>query len=89
MLRLNPVTLMLIDDAHRRVLFARSDELEFQRVLGECTLTELQAEMTPEKVEARRRSAQAVQLDAMRLLAAKEESLWLEHLSQQSASETG
>lgn len=89
LLRLNPVTLMLIDDAHRRVLFARADELAFQRVLGECTQTELQAEMTPEKVEARRRSAQAAQLDAMRQLVAKEEDLWLEHISQKSASETG
>lgn len=89
LLRLNPVTLMLIDDAHRRVLFARADEPAFQRVLGECTQTELQAEMTPEKVEARRRSAQAAQLDAMRQLAAKEENLWLEHVSQQSASEAG
>jgi len=89
LLRLNPVTLMLIDDAHRRVLSARADELAFQRVLGECTQTELQAEMTPEKVEARRRSAQAAQLDAMRQLVAKEEDLWLEHISQKSASETG
>lgn len=88
LLHLNPVAMMLIDDAHRRVLFARADELEFQRILGECVQTELQAEMTPEKVEARRRSAQAVQLDATRQLAAEEERLWLENVSQQSASET-
>lgn len=88
LLRLNPVTMMLIDDAHRRVLFARADELAFQRVLEECAQTELQAEMTPEKVEARRRAAQTTQLDAMRQLVAEEENLWLEQVSQQTASET-
>lgn len=88
LLRLNPVTMMLIDDAHRRVLFARADEPAFQRVLEECAQTELQAEMTPEKIEARRRAAQTAQLDAMRQLVAEEENLWLEQVSQQTASET-
>jgi hypothetical protein len=88
LLRLNPVTMMLIDDAHRRVLFARADEPAFQRILEECTQTELQAEMTPEKVEARRRAAQTTQLDAMRQLVAEEENLWLEQVSRQTASET-
>jgi hypothetical protein len=87
LLRLNPVRMMLIDDAHRRVLFARADELEFQRLVEECAQTELQAEMTPEKVEARRRAAQTAQLDAMRQLVVDEENLWLEQVSQQTASE--
>ncbi|WP_459198365.1 hypothetical protein [Ralstonia pseudosolanacearum] len=77
LLRLNPVRLMLIDDAYRRVLFARTDELEFQRVLGECTQTEFQSEMTSEKIEARRRSAQAIALDAMQELVVEEERHWL------------
>ncbi len=88
LLRLNPVRLMLIDDAHRRVLFARTDELEFQHVLGECMKTELQSEMTPEKVETRRRSAQAIRLDAMQQLVAEEESGWLKQALQQSQNET-
>ena len=88
LLRLNPVRLMLIDDAHRRVLFARTDELEFQHVLGACMKTELQSEMTPEKVETRRRSAQAIRLDAMQQLVAEEESGWLEQALQQSQNET-
>lgn len=88
LLRLNPVRIMLIDDAHRRVLFARADELAFQRRFEECAQTELLAEMTPEKVEARRRAAQTAQLDAMRQLVAEEENLWLEQVSQQTASET-
>ena len=88
LLRLNPVTLMLIDDALRRVLFARADELEFRRVLGEYIQAELQSEMAPEKVEARRRSAQAIRLDAMQQLVAEEENAWLEQALQQSQNET-
>lgn len=88
LLRLNSVRLMLIDDAHRRVLFARTDELEFQHILGECMQTELQSEMTPGKVETRRRSAQAIRLDAMQQLVAKEESGWLEQALQQSQNGT-
>lgn len=76
LLRLNPVRLMVIDDAHRRVIFARTNELEFQRVLGECTQTEFQSEMTPEKIEARRMSAQAIKLDAMQELVIEEERHW-------------
>ena len=83
-----PATPMLIDDSHRRVLFARADELAFQRILEECVQTELQTEITPEKVEARRRAAQTTQLDAMRQLVAEEENLWLEQVSRQTASET-
>jgi len=67
----------LIDDVHRRVLFARTDELEFQRVLGECMQTEFQSEMTSEKVEARRRSAQTIELNSMQQLVAEEERHWL------------
>ena len=78
LLSLNPVRLMLIDDAHRRVLFARTDELEFQRVLGECMQTAFQLEMAPERVEARRRAAQTVELNAMKQLVAEEERHWLE-----------
>lgn len=77
LLRLNPVKLMLIDDAYRRVLFARTDELEFQRVLGECTQAEFQSEMTPEKIDARRRSAQTIELNAMQKLVVEEERYWL------------
>jgi hypothetical protein len=88
LLRLNPVTLMLTGDAHRRVLFARTDEQDFQRVLGECMQTELQSEMTHEMVETRRRSAQAVRLEAMQQLVAEEENGWLELILQQAQNET-
>ena len=89
LLRLNSVRLMLIDDALRRVLFARTDELEFQHVLGECMQTELQSEMTPGKVETRRRSSQEIRLDTMQQLVAEEESGWLEQALQQSQNGTG
>lgn len=88
LLRLNPVRLMLVDDADRRVLSARADELAFQRVWEECQQTVLQAEMTPEKIVARRRSAQAIRLDAMQQLVAEQESGWLELALQQSQNET-
>lgn len=77
LLRLNPVRLMLVDDAQRRVLFAHNKELEFQRVLGECMQIELQSEMASEKVEARRRSAQAIRLNTMQQLVTEEEKGWL------------
>lgn len=89
LLRLNPVSLMVIDDAHQRVLFARTNELDFQRVLGECMQTELQTEMTPEKIEARRMSAQSIRLDAMQQLVAEEENFLLEHASQKLPSAVG
>jgi len=78
LLRLNPVRLMLLDETQKRVLFARVDELEFQRVLGECIPIELQPKMMPEKVESRRRSAQTIELKACQQLAAEEERNWLE-----------
>ncbi len=81
LLRLNTVRLMLVDDAHRRTLFARTGELEFQHVLKECMQAELQSEMTPEKIEARRRSAQTLQLDLMQQLVAAEEERWLKQAS--------
>lgn len=88
LLRLNSVKLMLIDDQHRNVLFARTNEQEFQHVLGELMQTNFQSEMTPERIETRRRSAQAIQLDAMQHLVAEEENSWLEQTLQQSQSES-
>lgn len=87
LLRLNPVSLMLVDDTQGRALFARTDELDFHRVLEQCNQTELQSEMTPEKIEARRRSAQTVQLQAMQQLVAEEEKNWLEQDFLQSQCE--
>jgi len=77
LLRLNPVRLMLIDDANRRVLFARAEELEFQRMLGEFTQTEFQSEMTSERIETRRGSAQSAALSAMQQIVTEEERHWL------------
>lgn len=81
LLRLNPVRMMLFDEATKHVLFARADELEFQRVLDECTQAEFQSEMTAEKIEARRKAARAIELDAMQQLVAEEERYWLDQMS--------
>ncbi|WP_313424298.1 hypothetical protein [Stenotrophomonas rhizophila] len=73
LLRLNPVKMMVIDDANARVLFSRVDELEFQRALGGCAPAGLQSEMTPDKVEARRTSARNIDLGTVQQLVAEEE----------------
>lgn len=88
LLRLNPVELMLIDDRHKRVLSARADELAFQRVLEECLQTVFHLEMTPGKIEARRRAAQTIRLDAMQKLVAEEECGCLEQAFRQSQNQT-
>ncbi|AWH49357.1 hypothetical protein C1925_09435 [Stenotrophomonas sp. SAU14A_NAIMI4_5] len=73
LLRLTPVSMMVMDDENRRVLFARIDELDFQRALGNCAPAALQSEMAPEKVEARRTSARNVDLGTVQRLAEEEE----------------
>ncbi|EWS77969.1 hypothetical protein LPH50_10040 [Xylella taiwanensis] len=78
LLRLNSVMLMVINDADGSVRCARTDALEFQRVLGACIQTEFQSEMTSEKIAGRRRSARSVELNAMQELVAEEERYWLE-----------
>lgn len=88
LLRLNLVELMLIDDRHKRVLSARADELAFQRVLEECLQTVFHLEMTPGKIEARRRAAQTIRLDAMQKLVAEEECGCLEQAFRQSQNQT-
>lgn len=87
LLRLNPVRLMLIDDSRGHALFARADEPDFHRALEQCKQNELQSEMTAEKIEARRRSAQTIQLQAMQKLVADEEKNWLEQDLLQSQCE--
>ena len=78
LMRLNTVNLMLVDDAHKHKLFARSGEQQFQQALRECMPTELWCEMTADKVEARQRlAAQTIQLDDMQQLVAEEEARWL------------
>ncbi len=73
LLRLNPVKMMVIDDANARVLFSRVDELEFQRALGECAPAGVKSEMTPDKVEARRCAARNIDLGTVQQLVAEEE----------------
>ncbi|MNL86988.1 hypothetical protein D3C87_2159370 [compost metagenome] len=51
--------------------------MEFQGILSECLQADLKSEMTPEKIEARRRSMQGIQLNIMEQLVAEEEDGWL------------
>lgn len=80
LMRLNLVTFMLSDHVNRRVLFARTGELDFQGVLGGCMQSDFQADMTPEKIEARRRAAKGLQLDVVTRVAAREEEGWMQAL---------
>lgn len=78
LMRLNLVTFMLSDHVNRRVLFARTGELDFQAVLGECMRSDFQSDMTPDKIEARRRAAKGLQLDVVTTVAAREEERWMQ-----------
>jgi hypothetical protein len=77
LLRMNPVRLMLIDDAKRRVLFARKHEAAFQIECNECASQRVRDGRDPAKVAARRATASNISVDAMRQLVAREERPWL------------
>ncbi len=74
LLSLNAVTLAVINDATKSALFARANELEFQHALNLSLSSDLKSEMTPEKIEARRRNAQSIQSRAMLEIVAEEET---------------
>ena len=77
LLRLNPIRLMLIDDARKSMLFARANELDFQLACNACGSTLIQTERSPEKVAARRSSAKSIDVQSMRELVTREEQAWL------------
>lgn len=76
LLALNPVRFMLVDDASKNILFARAKELEFQVACNECASFMPDSERTPEKIEARRRAALTINVDAMKKLVSEEERIW-------------
>ncbi|WP_431824404.1 hypothetical protein [Burkholderia sp. F1] len=78
LLHLNPIRLMMIDDSRKSMLFARANELAFQTVCNEVAGAKLLAEQTPAKIEARRRTAQSLDADAMQQLVLQEERAWLQ-----------
>lgn len=77
LLRLNPVRLMLVDDAENSALFARSNELEFQKILHECASDKLLAERSPEKIAERRAAASSINVESMQNIVLEEERTWL------------
>ncbi|QVX40710.1 hypothetical protein J4H89_23235 (plasmid) [Ralstonia solanacearum] len=78
LLRLNPVSLMLIDDSRKSALFARAHDLEFHTVCNEVASATLQSERTPGKIESRRIAARSIDANAMRQLISQEEQAWLQ-----------
>lgn len=76
LLKLNPIDRVVIDDASKGALVAREHELEFQKFLNRCMSERARAEMTPARIEARRRDAQAASLAQMdRILSSERETL--------------
>jgi hypothetical protein len=77
LMRLNPVRFMLVDDARKSMLFARSHEVNFQLAYNECASARVQAEFSPEKIAARRAAASNIDVEAMRRMVMHEERPWL------------
>lgn len=76
LLRLNPIRIMLIDDAKNTANFGRSRDAEFQVLVNEIMSARARAEMTPEKVERRRLAARALDRHAMERLLEREKQSW-------------
>jgi len=77
LMRLNPVRLMLVDDARRSMLFARSNEESFQLALNECASARVAGEFSPEKVAARRAAASNMDAQSMRQIVVEQERPWV------------
>jgi|SRR6185312_435934 len=77
LIRLNPVRIMLIDDAKNSVLFARAHELEFQVACQEGASAGVLAERRPEDIAARRQASRSIDLATMRNIVTDEERAWL------------
>lgn len=76
LLRLNPIRIMLIDDARRSVNFGRTRDVEFQILIGEVISDRAKAEMTLEKVETRRIAARSLDRHTMVRLVENESLAW-------------
>ncbi|MDG0836153.1 hypothetical protein [Roseateles saccharophilus] len=76
LLRLNPIRVMLVDDAKRSANFSRARDVEFQILLGEVMSPRATAERAPAKVQARRLAAKNLEREAMAQLAKREREAW-------------
>ncbi|HBN9984874.1 TPA: hypothetical protein L3965_000639 [Pseudomonas aeruginosa] len=75
LLLINPIRVMLLDDSQRRMLCARSGELEFQAAFSNY-VNQFPNEFSPEKVSARRKIASVPSMQKMKQLIALEEQRW-------------
>jgi len=72
-----PVRLMLIDDINKRAIPIRTNEIEFQESLKGCMgRSDIENEMTPEKIETRKINAQKIDLNALQNIVNDEERSW-------------
>jgi hypothetical protein len=76
LLRINPIKVMLIDDATRSVNYGRSRDVEFQLLIAEVLSDRAKVEMNPEKVEKRRIAARSLDRHAMERLVEHERQAW-------------
>lgn len=81
LLRLNPIKIMMIDDARRAICFGRSMEVEFQFLINQVMSDHAKAEMTPTKVQERRLAARSLDRHAMETLLEKEKRTWASNLA--------
>lgn len=76
LLRLNPIRIMLVDDTKHLANFGRARDVEFQQLLAEVMSERVAAEMTPAKIQARRRAARDLDREAMAQVAEREFKAW-------------
>lgn len=77
LLRLNPISFVLIDDSRQTTLVGRRNEIDFQRFFQECLSERAQNELSPEKIAIRRAAAAAAKITDIKALVVKEENYWI------------
>jgi len=76
MLRLNPIRLMLMDDATCGQAIGRTMDREFHPLIEEVLSEKARLEMTPEKIAARRLAARTLDYASMQVLVQREKLAW-------------
>lgn len=76
LLRLNPIRVVLIDDATSAINVGRTQDVEFHRLLGEALSPTARHAMSPDQVEARRKFAKTLDKAKMEALVANEATAW-------------
>lgn len=76
LLRLNPINILLMDDATHASNVGRTNDQEFQLMLNSSMSSRARSALAPENIEKRRRFAQTLDKAAMEALVLKEASTW-------------